>query len=315
MHGKLALGDPMAHVHILLHWPFWPISNLANPQANTPKYGPGGSASLPGATDLNGIFRTFRPTMASTAHGPWDNSGPFWPNSNEAKRGQGGSPSAHLSLFWPKDPKNPKLAQGPKAHRMAITSRLKPRPLAITRGHQPPSIRGFPSRLGKILAKLNGTKNIIFFYSLYIFEPLKSQARTEAVLTPTPRVPLDGTPVVPQLRPHSERGPVIEGEAPSRKEGRGPRISISFSGVVGWFPGLSRTTFKDPGEDGGEEESSVEEEESYGTESVPAPVGASQGTGGPTLAQSNQPVSHQSETSLLAIMQQMTQIMANLQEA
>ncbi|MBW0570086.1 hypothetical protein O181_109801 [Austropuccinia psidii MF-1] len=64
-----------------------------------------------------------------------------------------------------------------------------------------------------------------------------------------------------------------------------------------------------------EEENSVEEEESDGTEGVPAPVGASKGTGGPTLAQSNKPVSHQSEPSLLAIMQQMTQIMANLQAA
>ncbi|MBW0493025.1 hypothetical protein O181_032740 [Austropuccinia psidii MF-1] len=63
------------------------------------------------------------------------------------------------------------------------------------------------------------------------------------------------------------------------------------------------------------EENSVEEEESYCTEGVPAPVGASQGTGGPTLAQSDQPVSHQSEPSLLAIMQQMTQIMANIQAA
>ena len=59
----------------------------------------------------------------------------------------------------------------------------------------------------------------------------------------------------------------------------------------------------------------MEEEDSDGTEGVPAPVEASQGTGGPTLAQSNQPVSHQSEPSLLAIMQQMTQIMANLQAA
>ncbi|MBW0528036.1 hypothetical protein O181_067751 [Austropuccinia psidii MF-1] len=41
--------------------------------------------------------------------------------------------------------------------------------------------------------------------------------------------------------------------------------------------------------------------------------GASQSTGGLTLAQFDQPVSHQSEPSLLAIMQQMTQIMANLQ--
>ncbi|MBW0551210.1 hypothetical protein O181_090925 [Austropuccinia psidii MF-1] len=63
------------------------------------------------------------------------------------------------------------------------------------------------------------------------------------------------------------------------------------------------------------EEKYVEEEGSDGTEGVPAPVGASQGTGGPALAQSDQHVSHQSEPSLLAIMQQMTQIMANIQAA
>ncbi|MBW0468723.1 hypothetical protein O181_008438 [Austropuccinia psidii MF-1] len=98
------------------------------------------------------------------------------------------------------------------------------------------------------------------------------------------------------------------------KEGRGPRRSSSFSGVVGGFPGLSRTTLKGPGEDGEEEEeNSVEEEESDGTEGVPAPVWESQGTGGPTIAQSNQPASHKYEPSLLAIMHQMTQIIANLQ--
>ncbi|MBW0482903.1 hypothetical protein O181_022618 [Austropuccinia psidii MF-1] len=115
----------------------------------------------------------------------------------------------------------------------------------------------------------------------------RSQARAQAVLTPTPRAPLHGTPAVPQLRAELERG-----------------------------LRLSRTTFKGPGEDGEEEEEySVEEEGSYGTEGVPSPVGESQATEGATLAQSNQPVSHQSEPSLLAIMQQMTQIMANLQEA
>ncbi|MBW0585471.1 hypothetical protein O181_125186 [Austropuccinia psidii MF-1] len=139
----------------------------------------------------------------------------------------------------------------------------------------------------------------------------RSQARTQAVLTPTPRAPLDGTPAVSQLRAKLDRGPILEGAAPSRKEGRVPRRSSSFSGVVGGFPGTSRTIFKGPGEDGEEEEeNSVEEEGSDGTEGVPAPVEASQGTGGPTLAQSNQ-----SEPSLLAIMQQMTQIMANLKEA
>ncbi|MBW0583443.1 hypothetical protein O181_123158 [Austropuccinia psidii MF-1] len=51
---------------------------------------------------------------------------------------------------------------------------------------------------------------------------------------------------------------------------------------------MSRTTFRFPGEDG---------------------------TRGPTLSQSDQPVSHQTEPSLLAIMQQMTQIMANPQAA
>ncbi|MBW0537541.1 hypothetical protein O181_077256 [Austropuccinia psidii MF-1] len=60
---------------------------------------------------------------------------------------------------------------------------------------------------------------------------------------------------------------------------------------------------------------SVEEEEYDGTESVPAPMGESQGNGGPTIAQSNKPVSHQSKQFLLAIMQQMTQIRANIQEA
>ncbi|MBW0508246.1 hypothetical protein O181_047961 [Austropuccinia psidii MF-1] len=73
---------------------------------------------------------------------------------------------------------------------------------------------------------------------------------------------------------------------------------------------ISRTTFKGPGKDGEEEEENYVEEEEYdGTEGIPPPVGAFQGTGGPTLAQS-----HQSEPSLLAIMQQITQNMANLQE-
>ncbi|MBW0491457.1 hypothetical protein O181_031172 [Austropuccinia psidii MF-1] len=62
-------------------------------------------------------------------------------------------------------------------------------------------------------------------------------------------------------------------------------------------------------------ENSVEEEDSDGTEGVPAPVGASQCTGGPNLAQSNQPISHQSEPFLLPIMQKMTHIMANIQKS
>ncbi|MBW0560169.1 hypothetical protein O181_099884 [Austropuccinia psidii MF-1] len=106
-----------------------------------------------------------------------------------------------------------------------------------------------------------------------------SQARAQAVLTPTARAHLDGTPAVPQLRSHLDRGPNVEGPAPSTKEGRGPRGSSSFSGVVGHFSEFSRTTFKVPGEDGEEEEeNSVEVEESFGTQCVPAPVGEPQGT-------------------------------------
>ncbi|MBW0534473.1 hypothetical protein O181_074188 [Austropuccinia psidii MF-1] len=139
----------------------------------------------------------------------------------------------------------------------------------------------------------------------------RSQARDQAVLTPTQRAPLDGTPEVPPLKTQLDRGPIKEGAEPSRKEGRVPIRSNSFSGVVGGFPGMLRTNCRGPGE----EENSVEEEESDGTEASAAPVGASEGTRGPTLSQSDQPVSHQTEPSLLAIMQKMTQIMANLQAA
>ncbi|MBW0563235.1 hypothetical protein O181_102950, partial [Austropuccinia psidii MF-1] len=60
-----------------------------------------------------------------------------------------------------------------------------------------------------------------------------SQARAQAFLTPTPRVPLDGTPAVSQLRAQIERGPHFEGAEPSRKEGRGKTRPSPFSGVFG----------------------------------------------------------------------------------
>ncbi|MBW0580857.1 hypothetical protein O181_120572, partial [Austropuccinia psidii MF-1] len=44
-----------------------------------------------------------------------------------------------------------------------------------------------------------------------------SQARTQAVLTPTPRAPLDGTPAVPQLRAKFHRGPILEGRKRDKK--------------------------------------------------------------------------------------------------
>ncbi|MBW0478590.1 hypothetical protein O181_018305 [Austropuccinia psidii MF-1] len=111
-----------------------------------------------------------------------------------------------------------------------------------------------------------------------------SQARTQAVLTQTPRAPLEG-PI--RKRTHFRRSSTIQ-------EGGKRAKKIKF---------IFRSSWR-------EEENSVEEEESDGTECVPAPVGEFQGAGGPTLAQSNQPV-----PTVLAIMHQMTQIMTNLQEA
>ncbi|MBW0472073.1 hypothetical protein O181_011788 [Austropuccinia psidii MF-1] len=100
------------------------------------------------------------------------------------------------------------------------------------------------------------------------------QVRTQAVLTPTPRGPADGTPEVPQLRAHSDRGPIMEGEASSSKEGQGQRISRYFSGVLGAFPGMSKTSFKGPGQDGKEEEKNyMKEEDTEDTKFVPAFLG------------------------------------------
>ncbi|MBW0471876.1 hypothetical protein O181_011591 [Austropuccinia psidii MF-1] len=58
--------------------------------------------------------------------------------------------------------------------------------------------------------------------------PPSRQARSQAVLTPTPKAPLDGTPEVHKVRAHLEIGTNLEGAEPSRKEGRGPRRSNSF---------------------------------------------------------------------------------------
>ncbi|MBW0528205.1 hypothetical protein O181_067920 [Austropuccinia psidii MF-1] len=56
----------------------------------------------------------------------------------------------------------------------------------------------------------------------------RSQARDQAVLTPTTKAPLDGTPEVPQLRAYLDRGPSLEGAAPSRKEGEGKENQVPF---------------------------------------------------------------------------------------
>ncbi|MBW0491735.1 hypothetical protein O181_031450 [Austropuccinia psidii MF-1] len=134
-------------------------------------------------------------------------------------------------------------------------------------------------------------------------------------------MPVQHSPPARQTRSSSTEGPLRQrtkfGRRSTIQEGRKRAKKIKFfSGVVGGFPGLSRTTFKGPGEDGEEEEkNTVGEAESDGTECVTSPMGESQGIGGSNLAQSNQPVSHKSGPSLLEIMQKMTAIMENLQAA
>ncbi|MBW0473554.1 hypothetical protein O181_013269 [Austropuccinia psidii MF-1] len=120
-----------------------------------------------------------------------------------------------------------------------------------------------------------------------------SQSRAKAVLTQTPRARLYGTPEVPQLRAHYRRGRTIH---PGRK--RAQKIKLLFRSY---------------GEE--EEEKFVEEEDLDGTEDFPASVREFKGTQGPTISHYNKPVSDQSESSQLVIMQQMTNIITNSQEA
>ncbi|MBW0463252.1 hypothetical protein O181_002967 [Austropuccinia psidii MF-1] len=63
--------------------------------------------------------------------------------------------------------------------------------------------------------------------------------RHQAVLTPTERAPLEGTPSVNQLSENLDRGTPMEGAAPSRRGGVNSRRSISFSGLLGVYPSIS----------------------------------------------------------------------------
>ncbi|MBW0469436.1 hypothetical protein O181_009151 [Austropuccinia psidii MF-1] len=87
--------------------------------------------------------------------------GPFCPNSNKAKRGQGGRPVGPPEPILAIISRSLKMAKRPKDPRhpgWPYPSSLKPCPLEITRGYQPPSIGGFPSRSGILLDQLNGPK-------------------------------------------------------------------------------------------------------------------------------------------------------------
>ncbi|MBW0579753.1 hypothetical protein O181_119468 [Austropuccinia psidii MF-1] len=137
-----------------------------------------------------------------------------------------------------------------------------------------------------------------------------------AVLTPTARAPLDRTPSVHQLSANLDRGPPIEGEASSRRGGMKSRRSRSFSGLLGGYPGMSEGARAILGEVEDEEgEESVEEEDSWETEVAYALENAPEVPQGYNLALSSQPPVSQIDPSLLKMMEQMIQFMAQLTQA
>ncbi|MBW0480333.1 hypothetical protein O181_020048 [Austropuccinia psidii MF-1] len=140
--------------------------------------------------------------------------------------------------------------------------------------------------------------------------------RNPAVCTPTARVPLDNTPSVHQLSANFNRGPPMEGAAPSRKGGMKSSRSRSFSGLLGGYPGMSEGARARLGEFEDEEgEESVKEEDSGETEVEYALENAPDVPQGSNIAPTNQPLVSQSDPSLLKIMEQMTTIMGQLSQA
>ncbi|MBW0524513.1 hypothetical protein O181_064228 [Austropuccinia psidii MF-1] len=106
--------------------------------------------------------------------------------------------------------------------------------------------------------------------------------RHQAVLTHTARDPLDRTPSVHQLNTNLDRGPPMEGAAPSR---RGGGLEV------------------DKGEGSGE------------SEVADALTGAPEASEAPNLAHSNQPLGSQAEPNFLKMLEQMTQFMGQLTQA
>ncbi|MBW0593545.1 hypothetical protein O181_133260 [Austropuccinia psidii MF-1] len=76
----------------------------------------------------------------------------------------------------------------------------------------------------------------------------RSQARAQVVLTPTPRAPLDGTPEVPQMRAHLDRGPNLKEKNHPRRRVEGQEDQVPFQellAVLQYFQGpLSKVLVK-----------------------------------------------------------------------
>ncbi|MBW0488756.1 hypothetical protein O181_028471 [Austropuccinia psidii MF-1] len=105
------------------------------------------------------------------------------------------------------------------------------------------------------------------------------------------RAPLDRTPSVHQLSANLDRGPPMEGAAPSRRGGMKSRRSRFFSGLLGGYPGMSEGARAILGEVEDEEgEESVEEEDSGKTEVADSLANAPEVPQGSNIALSSQPL-------------------------
>ncbi|MBW0463146.1 hypothetical protein O181_002861 [Austropuccinia psidii MF-1] len=106
------------------------------------------------------------------------------------------------------------------------------------------------------------------------------------------------------------REPPMEVEGPLRRGGVKSRISRSFSGLLGGYPGIHQGPRRRSGK------SEDEEGESEETEVEAALAGSPEDTEAPYIALSHQPLVSQAEPNFLKMMEQMTQLMGWLtQEA
>ncbi|MBW0488850.1 hypothetical protein O181_028565 [Austropuccinia psidii MF-1] len=115
--------------------------------------------------------------------------------------------------------------------------------------------------------------------------------RNKAFITPKERAPLDYTPSVHQLSANLDRGPPMEGAAPSRRGG--PRSRLGEAEY----------------EEGQE---SVKEEESEETEVAAALEGASKTSEAANLAHCNKPLVSQAEPNFIKMRKLMNQFMGHL---
>ncbi|MBW0529646.1 hypothetical protein O181_069361 [Austropuccinia psidii MF-1] len=135
----------------------------------------------------------------------------------------------------------------------------------------------------------------------------------QAILAPTARAPLENTPSVHQLSANLDRGPPMEGEAPSRRGGMKSRRSRSFYVLLCGYPGIFQGPIGRLGEAEDEEgKESMEEEASEETQVAAALTGVPEAPESPNLAHFNKIIFSQAEPNFLKMMEQITQLIRQI---